>query len=109
MLVWGVCVRVCVCVCVCVCVKAVSHVALADLELEIILHVLEFRGCTVMPDLCHAGDQRQSFVHGRQALYQLSYIPSPNRELWKSFVKDFPSLPHHPHTVLPAALGEGEL
>ena len=59
-------VRVRVCVCVCVCVKAVSHVALADLELEIILHVLEFRGCTVMPGLCHAGDQTQALYMQRK-------------------------------------------
>lgn len=27
------------------------------------------------PGLCGAVDQTQGFMHGRQALYQLSYIP----------------------------------
>lgn len=36
----------------------------------------EITGVICMPGLCNAGNQTQNFVHARQALHQLRYIPS---------------------------------
>lgn len=39
--------------------------------------VLGLRVCNAVPILCGAGDETQGSMHGRQALYQLSYILGP--------------------------------